>query len=319
MAEREGGDGRVLPRVDRGSGEVELGARGEPARLLGRRPPGDSLAEPQGTAAQGVGVRARDETCREAVAAVLEEVDHAGVIRDELADLADDQIQHLDEAQRRAERLGDLVERVDLAVRRRDVAQHGTRGSARIGRRAAGLRAAGAVRAGSLPVDGDAAVQQVLEVPGVGRIGRRPDRRHAGLEDPRPGVGHRRLHPGDRPRRGPACRNDNRRQAGAQHGHHLRVVVNARPRLEELAGLFGALARPVDPVRREGLQRVGDGQDPRPVRDRLALQPVRVARAVPAFVVVLDDRQHGVRELDLRQDLGGHARVDLDLLVLDLG
>ena len=49
------------------------------------------------------------------------------------------------------------------------------------------------------------------------------------------------------------------------------------------------LARPVRPIRGDGVERVGDGKDARSQRNLLALQVARIATAVEALLVGVDD------------------------------
>ena len=51
-------------------------------------------------------------------------------------------------------------------------------------------------------------------------------------------------------------------------------------------------------------------------RNLFALEPVRIAGAVPLFVMAAHDRRHRIGELHALQNLGAHHRVDLHLLEL---
>ena len=99
-------------------------------------------------------------------------------------------------------------------------------------------------------------------------------------------------------------------------GHH--------PRIERLAGLLleqrqrrvvlhGPVVRPVGG---EGVEVVDHREDARAERDLVALEPLRVALAVPALVVAQNERRHRVRERHRADDLGADLGVDADLLEL---
>ncbi len=74
--------------------------------------------------------------------------------------------------------------------------------------------------------------------------------------------------------------------------------------------------RPVRPVRRQRGVGVHHRQDPRAQGNLLALQPLRVALAVPVLVVGRDQRGDRVGEGHVLQDLRPYDRVGLDLLEL---
>src|SRR5204862_7045020 len=84
---------------------------------------GDSLDVATGRTAQVLEVRAGREAGRQALAVVVQEIDDAGAVRHQLADLRRHQVEDFRKAPRRSEGLGDLIERVDLPVRRRYAAQ----------------------------------------------------------------------------------------------------------------------------------------------------------------------------------------------------
>jgi len=89
-------------------------------------------------------------------------------------------------------------------------------------------------------------------------------------------------------------------QAGEDRRHHV-----ARDRLL------------VRPVRGAGVPGVRDVHDPGDERDRLAAQPLGVARPIPALVVAADGREGGLQELDPRDDLradGGMVADERHLL-----
>ena len=73
---------------------------------------------------------------------------------------------------------------------------------------------------------------------------------------------------------------------------HDRVELDAGELAQLAERLLGGQRRhPVGPGGGHRLERVGDVEDPGELRDLVADQPVRVARAVVPLVVVADDRQ----------------------------
>ena len=54
---------------------------------------------------------------------------------------------------------------------------------------------------------------------------------------------------------------------------------------------------------------IDDTHDLGTLRNRVATQPVGIARAIPVFLVVTDDRQHGFERLERRADVTAHARM----------
>src|SRR5207249_1821733 len=59
------------------------------------------------------------------------------------------------------------------------------------------------------------------------------------------------------------------------------------------------------------IKAVRDSEDPRAERDRLARDPIRVALAIPAFVVMTNDARHVFEERDLRDDPRAVLRMPL--------
>ena len=116
--------------------------------------------------------------------------------------------------------------------------------------------------------------------------------------------------------------------------HHRRVVPSAGKLLDLDERLIQPARRPIGTVGHHRLVRDRDAEDARRERNRLARQPVRVARAVPMLIGVADDRHDAAQEADrfenaraqdgmllhdlflvgreragLRQDRGGHANL----------
>ena len=75
----------------------------------------------------------------------------------------------------------------------------------------------------------------------------------------------------------------------------------------------------VGTVRRQRIEVVDHREDPRPERNLLALEAVRIPLAVPTLVVRQYERRHRVREGDGADDLRANLRVDLHLQELLLG
>jgi hypothetical protein len=69
--------------------------------------------------------------------------------------------------------------------------------------------------------------------------------------------------------------------------------------------------RAVGPDRGQRVEHVGHREHAGRQRDDLARQPVRVAAAVPALVVMADHQLGLAEELDLAQDLPAHQRMAL--------
>ena len=87
---------------------------------------------------------------------------------------------------------------------------------------------------------------------------------------------------------------------------------NWAPALGEDLGrrVVPAARRPVRPVARDRVERVGDGEDAGGQRDVRAREAVRVAEAVPPLVVAADDAQPvAVQEVDVPEQLLSEHRV----------
>src|SRR2546423_554217 len=69
----------------------------------------------------------------------------------------------------------------------------------------------------------------------------------------------------------------------------------------------------VDPVARDGVEGVGDGEYSSVQVYLLAPQPQRIARPVPLLVVLRDDARRAFQELDARQNLLAVPRVPTHL------
>src|ERR1043166_4307707 len=60
-------------------------------------------------------------------------------------------------------------------------------------------------------------------------------------------------------------------------------------------------------VTRQRVEDVGDAEDPRRERYRLATELVRIAAAVPALVMIPDHRQHVPGKIDALEQLGARG------------
>ena len=108
-------------------------------------------------------------------------------------------------------------------------------------------------------------------------------------------------------------------EGNERRGHHLRVELAAGQRLQLAQGLVHRFARLVDAVGGHGVEAVGHHQDAGEQGDARAAQPVRVAHAVIALVVVADDRG----QFPVHGDAGEHGvagpGVLLDEFVVERG
>ncbi len=75
----------------------------------------------------------------------------------------------------------------------------------------------------------------------------------------------------------------------------------------------------VRPIRGHGVERIDDGEDPGPQRDRLTGQAARVTGAVPPLLVAQHDVERRLEELDVLQHPVAHLRVLLHHGPLFLG
>ena len=101
-----------------------------------------------------------------------------------------------------------------------------------------------------------------------------------------------------------------------EHLHDRGIEGAAGFLLKQRERRFGSHRLVVRPVGRERVVVVDDRQDARAERNLFALQSLRIALAVPAFVVAEDERRHRVREGHGTDDLRADLRMDADLLEL---
>ena len=75
----------------------------------------------------------------------------------------------------------------------------------------------------------------------------------------------------------------------------------------------------VRPLRRDGVVVVDDRREcARPAESRSPHETLRIALAVPSFVMAEDERRHRIRERHRGDDLGADLRMDADFLELFL-
>src|SRR5579859_3597473 len=77
--------------------------------------------------------------------------------------------------------------------------------------------------------------------------------------------------------------------------------------------------RPIGAVRGHGIVRVGDGENTGLFENRFAAQPARIARAICAFVVLVDDLRDWERRMKLLQYVVSNSTVGLNNGVLGVG
>ncbi len=113
-------------------------------------------------------------------------------------------------------------------------------------------------------------------------------------------------------------RREERRQDVDEDRHEPRVEGASRLVAELFDRALGAERLVVRPVGRHRVVVVADRQDARADRNIVTGEPVRIAFAVPPFVVAHDERRDRIRERHGRDDLGADLRVHPDFLELFL-
>ena len=103
-----------------------------------------------------------------------------------------------------------------------------------------------------------------------------------------------------------------------EHLHDRRIERAAGFLLQQRERRFRRHRLVIRTIGRQRVVVVDDREDARPERNLFALQPLRIALAVPAFVVAEDQRRHRIRERHGADDLGADLRMDADLLELFL-
>ena len=91
-----------------------------------------------------------------------------------------------------------------------------------------------------------------------------------------------------------------RRQQLDEHRDDRRIERLARFLLQQADRGVEAHRLVIRPLRRQRVEVVDDREDARAERNLLALQPVRIALAVPALVVAEDERRDRIRERHAR-------------------
>ena len=170
--------------------DVGARARVDERPAVARHPAGQALAAAQRQLLEQLGVGAGGEPAVERVVRIRVEEQRARRERHEVGQLRRDERHRVRDAQARAHRLRDLVERVDLAVRERDVVEHralalgrrGADGPDRLRRDAAERDRRGAPRA--LPSRPRRAAAAGCAGTPTRRRGRAPCRRPAGESRP---------------------------------------------------------------------------------------------------------------------------------------
>ena len=97
---------------------------------------------------------------------------------------------------------------------------------------------------------------------------------------------------------------------------HQRVPLDPRSLAEDLIDAFGRHRGAVRPRGVHRVEAIGDRQDARQQRDRIALEPFRVPAAVVAFMVVEHTGQQVGDRVEAGQDAVADDRVLLDVFEL---
>jgi hypothetical protein len=95
--------------------------------------------------------------------------------------------------------------------------------------------------------------------------------------------------------------------------------VRARAAQQQGAGIVARHAAAERPILAHGVEAIDDGEDAGRARNLFPFERVRVAEAVPAFVVVANDWDDRIREVDLFENLRADGRVNLHPLELGRG
>ena len=260
---------RLQRRLAADAAGLEVGARPcvHQRTQIAAHPAHQALAVLDRERLQHLGVDACGEPAAEHVAGFLVEEERAGRERHQAAQLRRDERHRVGHAEAGAHRLRDLVERVDLAMRQRDVLEH-ARGCL-IGRGGGNRRGA------------------------EGRK-RQPSRRLA--VQPRLVV--------------------ERRQVLDEQVHQVRVEGQTGLGLQRRQCVLGRERAMLRPLRGQRVEVIHHREDARAKRNLIALEPGRIALAIPSLVVAVDDRRHRIRERHRRDDLGAHLRMHLHPLEL---
>src|SRR5690606_22944175 len=104
-----------------------------------------------------------------------------------------------------------------------------------------------------------------------------------------------------------------------EHRGNVRIELRAAAAFDFVDRDLVRQRAPVSPVAGHGVVGVRHRDDARNQRDLLPRQAQRVPATVPAFVVQVYARHHGLQELDRVQDVLAVARVLLEDLVFGLG
>src|SRR5439155_9209681 len=82
----------------------------------------------------------------------------------------------------------------------------------------------------------------------------------------------------------------------------LRIELRAAAALHLATGFVDGQRRSIGTIGGHRIEGVGHGEDARPQRDALAGDGIRIARAVPALVVMTHDRRDALEERDAADD-----------------
>src|SRR5689334_4367598 len=92
---------------------------------------------------------------------------------------------------------------------------------------------------------------------------------------------------------------------------HDRIEVYSRAAQQERSRFVERHATAERSILANRVEAIDHGDNARGDGNLFTAQTVRIATAVPLFVVMPDDRNHWIREVHTPEDLGAHDRVDL--------
>jgi hypothetical protein len=107
---------------------------------------------------------------------------------------------------------------------------------------------------------------------------------------------------------------DERRKQIDEHRHQTRIERASGFGFEQRHRVLTRQRFVIRAVGRDRVVVVDNGENPRADRDRFSGQPLRIAFAVPSFVMTEDQRRDGVGEVHFRDDLRADLRMNPDLL-----
>src|ERR1041384_2599448 len=104
------------------------------------------------------------------------------------------------------------------------------------------------------------------------------------------------------------------RQVGDKGPDHARIVLRTTAAKDEIDCFLTSHSFTVLPVFAHRIEAVYNGQYARGQWDVLSAQPVRITSAIPALVMVSNNRNNRIREFNTTQDLRSGNRMHLHLL-----